>query len=737
MLFLQEVAFGLSCRENSFLDVSIWCGYTPSVKRYEAFGDVKAEIRWTVSSDFEVGETLKFFENYVPVRVISAGRERVELMTVTLGGEEKSVVVKTFPVQKGIKRFFAKRTGTKAQRAFRAAEILRKHGVGTPRVLALAEEILPSGHIGASRLVTEFVPGLTDFRTELNRLLVGEGVKDPSSEISSLMQIVADACRAFHDCGIVHHDLGNQNIGLKKDVSGNWCVLFLDLDRVRIFPEGTLTWEQRGRDLARIFLPSELRWFFCHMYSGEPAHRGMPFRSGVESELRAWNFHSKTRILRHPIQGIRRHLMLKRTGGYDETPLEGIGVWIWDEKTGQPIVAHDKKTSRKFRPVRNLFRALREYFLRGNDIRKNYRLVRNSDFSVPTNFSGTFGMTLEADPETWEKQIFWLAALEESACAKLPVLLRFYHHKGRKQWEFVAEKAEELRARGNATAFALVQSRAALRAPESWREMVLFAIEKTHSFADFYEVGHATNRSKWGIWDFRDYGKLLTPAIEAKKLFPQIRLTGPACIDFDLHNLPAILSGVPAGTFHALSQHLYVDRRGAPENFQGKFDTVGKCAVYRAVAKTYGFSEEKIIVSEVNWPLKGSETYSPCAAFFCEPGAPTAFPPNVSEDEYAKFLCRYWLLTIASGHVSRIYWWRLIHRGFGLIDDSDAENHRPFPAFFALKKMLSRLQGARFERRCDDAPPGTQTFEFSRVDGLRFLVSWTSDSFPEFKEVSR
>lgn len=670
--------------------------------------------------------------------LLQQGRERVVKVACDCGGKPCEVVVKTYRAPGRLREFFEKKDkGSKAFRAFRAAWILENSDVGTPSPVAVAERRDAKGHLLESRLITEFVPAMTDFRVEMNRLLSGEGIEDPATEIAGLMQLVAKECRRFHDCGIVHHDLGNQNIGLQKDASGMWRVLFLDLDRVRIFPAGSLTWYQRGRDLARLFLPSELRWFFCNMYSGEPARRGTAFRRGLERELRAWNFHSKTRILRHPIQGFRRYLMMKRNNGYGESPLEGIGAWVWDEKTGQAIVLHDKKSSRKFRPMSNLFRSLKGFLQNGNALRKNYRVAQARSFADAVDFSQTFGMALEAEPATWERQLHWLGELEASAQAKLPVLLRFYHHKGREHWKFVAEKAQELHTRGNAVAFALVQDRAAIRDAESWREMVLFAVGKTHAFADFYEVGHATNRSKWGVWDFKDYAKLLAPAIEAKKKFPEIKLTGPACIDFDLHNLPGILSVVPTGTFHALSQHLYVDRRGAPENFQGKFDTVGKCAVHRAAAKTFGFAEEKIIISEVNWPLKGVETYSPCAAFFCEPGEPKWFPPNVSEEDYAKFMARYWLLTIASGHVSRIYWWRLVHRGFGLIDDSDADNWRPMSAFLTLKTMLGKLSGARFERCLPDAEPGTRIFEFSRGDGSYFRVIWNINSFPKFEEITR
>ncbi len=655
--------------------------------------------------------------------------QRSKRETVSL---EDGVVVKAFRKTGRLKKIFgAEKAGTKAFRAFDAARRLREHGVGTPRAIAVAEKI-ENGVPAENFLLTEYVENLGNFRDELNRIYAD----DPDcGTLMALLRTVADACRAMHDAGVIHRDLGNQNIGLKKTPEGTWEVFFLDLDRVRIFPAGTLSWEQRGRDLARLHLPSELRWFFCHMYAGScPQPDG--FRRGVEKGMAAWDFHCRTRFLRHPFQEFSRRVLHRAPRA--ETPFEGRGLWLWDEKTAQALIVHDKKNSRKLRPLSNVFRIAKEVFARGLALRRNFAEADALSFRTPAAFAGTFGMTLEATFEQdWATQLRFLGELEEAARERLPVLLRVYHHKGRAQWDFAAAKARELHARGNGVALALVQDRAAVREPESWREMLLRVVGETRSFADFYEIGHATNRGKWGVWDFSDYEKLLAPAIEAKRAFPHIRLTGPACIDFDLHSLPGLLSVVPAGTFHALSQHLYVDRRGAPENFQGKFDLVRKCAIHRAFAKTYGFSEEKIIVSEVNWPLLGAGTYSPCSAFYCgrgdADGARSA--PHVSEEEYAKFMCRYLLLAIASGHVSRVYWWRLVHRGFGLVDDADASNPRRRPTFEALKTLLAQLAGTRFERRLADVPAGTFALEFSREDGSRFVMRWTRETFPKLEEI--
>lgn len=687
------------------------------------------EIKWTFSRDCAsergLHEAICAFENYEKVCELSSGRDSVERMRVVAGEKSLDVVVKTFRRAPFFQRLFSFGRASKAQRAFRAAEILRQRGVGVPHAIALRERLV-RGRLVESKLISEFVPGLSDLRREMIRLL---SAGDDAPAIAHLLECVANSCRAFHESGIVHRDLGNQNIGLKKDAAGEWQIYFMDLDRVRIFPAGTLTWRRRGRDLARLNLPSELRWSFCHMYCGfSPVPK--EFRAAVEFGVDAFAWDNRLRIVRHPIWGIKRKIEFWRHPR-GETPTEGRGLWLWDERSVQAIPAYDAKDRRSFRPLYNIFKIAQAWILRGNTIRKNYREVAALSFLRTVDFPRAIGMALEAEPETWATQIRLLGELEDGG-EKLPILLRIYHHKGRKQWDFALSKAAELRARGNSVAFAFVQDRAAIREPQTWREMLFRVIEKTHDFADFYEVGHATNRGKWGVWDFRDYTqKLLAPALEAKRRFPHIRLSGPACIDFDLHNLSGILEGVPAGTFSSLSQHLYVDRRGAPENSQNGFDLVGKCVLHRAFAKTYGFADEKIIISEVNFPLLGTGTSSPCGGFYC-PKGPESSPPSVSEETYAQYLTRYLLLAIASGHVSRVYWWRLVHRGFGLVDDSCPESPRRMPAFFALKELLKNLAGVRFERRIDGIPAGTWKLEFSRKNGEHFFAEWTLDSSPKF-----
>ena len=610
----------------------------------------------------------------------------------------------------------------RAEQAFNAALALTRIGATTPRPIALVER-RENGRLIEGHVICEYIPGLSDFRRELAYEI---HEKRDCESLMKLIEELARTVRKLHDAGILHGNLNNRNIGIVRRTDGSRRLFFLGLDNTRVLPPQTLTNEQRGRDLAALDIPSGIFNEFLVLYGANKACRKAETQARRQASKQAL-----LRLLRHPIRAWEQ-------GDTDKLPalfrLAAIRrrqrkLWVWDERSSQPAPLLASKDRRLLRPARNVISAAFQILSRGFSVHKAFRELSRKSFSESVPFEGTFGIALEENPETMDAQLAYLAELQGER--RLPVLLRVYHHKGSEHHERVIRCARELHSRGNPVALALVQSSDALLRPESWEKMLDDVFEATHAFADFYEIGHAVNRGKWGIWDFRDYPRLLTPALKAKQRFPHIRLTGPACIDFDLHSLPALLGKIPKNTFSALSQHLYVDRRGAPENRQGQFDCVAKCALHRAFARVYRCVEEKIIISEVNWPLLNTGPWSPVGLLFPNSG-PWESPPSVSEDDYAKFMIRYWLLTIAGGHASRLYWWRLDARGYGLIDDTGTPDQwRTRPAFHSLKQWLSLLSDARFERRlpCDDK--GSFILEFSRKNASRFLVKWAPDSMPE------
>lgn len=659
-----------------------------------------------------------------PDPVCPPGRHRLDRLALPLspGAPPADTVVKTYGRLPLWRSLAARRTGSKAERAFFNALRLQRAGVGTPAPLAVAER-WDGPRLLESRFVSAWVPNLTDFRAELIRLLSAH--PPICADVMALLETVARAVRAFHDAGLLHRDLGNQNIVLRRDATdAPWQVLFLDLNRARPVPDPSPA--LRGRDLARLDIPSDLRRVFFAMYhGGYPPPREF---SRAEARARAaFDRHTALRPFRHPFREARiRHA--EHLSPPPNFP-RGRDLWIWDDRSEQPIPAYVSRDRRAFLPAANVTLPAAELLRRGLSLRREFSRLRAASFSAPVPMGGAIGLALDPDPATWSAQLDELAGLQGPA--RIPLLLRLHHHRPRAHWLWTLERAAELHAAGHSVAFALLQSRAALSDPASWRDFLSVAFSAA-PFADFFEIGHATNRSKWGVWDFREYAALLAPVREALAANPALRVTGPAAIDFEPLPLAALLRAASPVPFRALSHHLYVDRRGAPENRQGPWDAVDKCAFLRACARVWRFPEDRVVVSEVNWPLAGTGPWSPVTSPY-ETLGPRRNDPSVTEELYAAFMARYLLLALASGHVSRVYWWRLAAHGFGLVDDS-ASPRRRRPAYHALRDLLAALAGATYDGSGLQRPaPDAYALSFSRPGAAPFRAEWTLSTQPLFK----
>jgi hypothetical protein len=78
--------------------------------------------------------------------------------------------------------------------------------------------------------------------------------------------------------------------------------------------------------------------------------------------------------------------------------------------------------------------------------------------------------------------------------------------------------------------------------------------------------------------------------------------------------------------------------------------------------------------------------------------------------------------------VDRVYWWRLVSRGFGLVDDSNANDWRERPAYHMLSHFLNVLGNSTFEDA--ELPPragnrhGRYRFAFRRPDGEAVVLTY-------------
>lgn len=647
-----------------------------------------------------------------PGTLLQDGRNRTTLIPKVPGIGD--VVVKHFGPQSPLKdRIALHGPGSKAMRAYRAAAFLHDRGIPTPAPLAVYE-LWQGKRLRKSLLVTRAVPQLVSFRRLLAGLYAAHG---PCETLMERLQVVAEFCADMHDAGFLHRDLGNQNLFFDDAQH----VLTLDLNRGRARPR-PLSLDERARDLSRIDLPSDFLRVFLEMYwrGDVPPHA---FLQAEHRYRQRYALHSATRALRHPI---RERRLRHRAPDLDSTPAPR-DYWIWDNRSLQAIPAFKSRDRHRYMALERLLKSIRATLSLSfsPSFHRAFRATQRLSFSAPIeNIGSRLTLALTAHPETLDHEVALLRKL-----GARNVLLRLYAHESPDEQAFTLKAATFLHAKGFGVSLALVQSRDSILHPESWDALGRRALAQTASFVRWIEVGHAINRVKWGLWTTHDLHSLQAPIAAWKKEFPRVRFVGPGVIDFEI-DASAYAYSQSIAPFDALSQHLYVDRRGPPERTQNGLDAVDKLAFLRTLGAHFGLTHgDPILVSEFNWPLLGQGVYSPVGSPYTSPG-PRTNDPSVSEPQAAAFTFRYLLLALCSGHASEMVFWRLDAKGFGLTDGPHIR-----PAFHAIHVWFSLLQQATFTHRTT-SPDGTLSLHFSSPTHPHFSFSWdpASNEMPTFHE---
>ena len=601
--------------------------------------------------------------------------------------------------------------GSRARRSWSIARALVERGIGTPEPLAFFERweglrLIESG------LLTVHQEAASTFRDELIRLYAADPV---CSRIMALLEAVARAVRGLHDAGVYHRDLGNQNILVTRAGEAEWTnVQFIDLNRSRLFP--SLAVWQRAADVSRLTLPSDFLRVFKEMYFGEPVPSAFQRWERFFRTQFAW--HTRTRRFRRPF----RSMMESRSEtGVPASPREQ-DLWIWDDRSAQPVSPMTARDRRRYHSSWSHAATAAITVRRATPVWRRYRVLLAGAFQRPVDMSRRVGIAVSPTPDTLDRELGLLRRL-----GKVPVLMRICRHEGAANWDFGIEVVLHLHRQGYPVTVALVQDRQSVIEPARWVTFLRHVLPGIRDAVDGVEIGHAINRSKWGFWTLREYRRFMGATAPVLKEFPGVRFMGPAAIDFEY---PAVLAALaqwpPSLRFHAMSHLLYTDRRGAPENAQGRFSALEKFALARAIAEATPATGGRLVVSEVNWPLQGTGVYSPVGAPYVSPG-PRFNDPSVSEDLAADYMIRYLLLALCSGLVERVYWWRLVARGFGLVDDSVPTEWRLRPGYTAMETFLSIVGAARFLERIQ-APNGVGLYRFDSAAGRRMTIGYSSDS---------
>jgi len=612
--------------------------------------------------------------------VLSEGRHRVVMLPFKSEGKDVKVAVKRFGCQSGWKDRYDRRRGTKARRSFDAAKRLNERDVRTPAPLAYMNR-WEDGRLVESYFLSVYGDGMTCFRDELFQIY------EEGQDLHRLVELLSGVgafVREMHDAGFCHRDLGNQNIFMRRSADGGWHDFqTLDLNRGRL--RDSLRLDERARDFDRMILPGVPLWILLSEYwqkEPEPAFLKAVRKYRVRYQLRA-----RSHRWRHPFRKPRKGKLYPEMGD----------IWLWDDRSAQAAIVMLPRERKKAYPRGRLWDVVRANARAGLGVWRIFREEQEQAWQRPVELSGRIGMSLEATGIDFGKQRELLERL-----GRIPVLVRFCHHEDASQWEQTADHVRDLHEAGHEVMLAILQDRRAVKDPEGWREFLGRVMELTDGLVTVVEVCHAVNRMKWGVHSAREQAVLLEPLNELQQRYPAVRFTGPACIDFEFHYVVAALDGVPEGvTLDALSHHLYVDRRGAPENFQGKFSLLEKCSLLRAIAKWSDRCGDEVIVSEVNWPVEGSGVWSPVDATYLPPWR-TPHHLNVREDLQGAYMLRYYVIALCSGMVDRVFWWRLVSHGFGLVDERAEGGWHERSGYRMLEYFLKILGKATFLEKISD-----------------------------------
>ncbi len=389
--------------------------------------------------------------------------------------------------------------------------------------------------------------------------------------------------------------------------------------------------------------------------------------------------------------------------------------FAWNEFADQPhnVAPRRQRFWHHFRHAGSYFKLVSLNLAVAIPALRLYERYRRGMHLYPIDVANFFGLACSPLPGRTEQII---AALKETGVRHTLVRLPSWE----RQLLSRSEKfIRDLRLAGFDVTAALLQRRQDVLEPRGWVGFLEDVFSHFASLCSHFEVGHAWNRTKWGVWDYEEYVDLALPAFSLAPRY-STRLVGPAVIDFEFHLYAPILRQLP---FDKVSSLLYVDRTGAPENAQFGWTAVKKVALLKAVADTALRPQRPCWITEVNWPLRGTGKYSPA------PGK-----PSVTEDEQASFLVRYFVLVLTTGLVERIYWWQLVAPGYGLIDSrTEPEPWRRRPSFHAFKTMVELLEGSRFVGKAAHRPGHAAEIFFFERGGKEFAVCWTREGRVEHR----
>jgi tRNA A-37 threonylcarbamoyl transferase component Bud32 len=673
---------------------------------------VAADLRLSDLREADFQEAIrKLIDPASALKTLHWGRNYLYISRLETAAGPMDVVVKQFRHRSAKERLRRRLRGSKAEKSWRVAWALMEAGLLTPEPVMWIESEAESG---PAFYVCRYVPDVTEARYLFRAANAGEErERFPGVDFPAFVEALGRTIRRLHDAGVWHRDMSGGNVLLRFAADGTPSHLYLvDLNRARVGRPPSAS--ERVRDLSRLALfRPEHQELLLKSYWGGPVsplrrglfqayHRSFLFKNESKKRVRGGRDRLKALLLPRPPHA---HIPDAPAGAGARDKV------VWDHLSDQPHQHAGRLDKLKVRMADAGAHASEAAALAGAlpRIWRRYRELKRDLHRRPVDFGG-IGVCVRPWPEAPDAP----AGLVRELGVR-HVLLRLH------PWEDGHEAEEalarELHSQGCELTFALPQNRELVRDPARWRRSLEEIAPRFTPYGKRFQVGQAINRSKWGIWNVREYVSLVRAAGEILRPYPGVELLGPSVIDFEYHMTAAVLNlREPGLCFDAVSALLYVDRRGAPENRQAGLDTVDKVLLLKAIADTARNASGRCWITEVNWPLREG------------PHSPAGRDVSVDEGPQADYLVRYYLLALGTGQVERVFWWQVVARGYGLVDPADPANPRLRPSFHALKTLVRELDGARLEEVLP-APEPVRLYRFVR-DGGELIVGWSAADEP-------
>jgi hypothetical protein len=219
-------------------------------------------------------------------RVLLDSRNLVVAVSMPVSASvRRTAVVKEFRPS-GFKKLKTLAVPGKANKAWRGAMACLARGVRTPHPMAWLER-RENGIVAESWFVAASEPDVVEIRS-LFRV-------PASADLDHLLAGLAEFLKACHDKGIVHRDLSDGNVLVRRSPDGAREFWLIDTNRIRV--RRRVSAPARIRNLVRLGVPPGRRDFFLDRYlGGERKRRALRLWYAWAKAWYAWTVALKKKL---------------------------------------------------------------------------------------------------------------------------------------------------------------------------------------------------------------------------------------------------------------------------------------------------------------------------------------------------------------------------------------------------------------------------------------------------------